>query len=183
MNPFIIATVRSSTGYATDGAGARTPTYATSSISIQRQSLQYNDLVQLDGLNIQGERRKVYANGFYAGVVRADDRGGDLLIFAEYPRGPLRAWRVVLVFESWPDWCSLALTLQNAASGSFVATGVTPLQVACPEVTASSLVVITLQSAVGTPDGLPTYTLQPGVGFTVTAAAGDLSTYNYLVVG
>lgn len=113
VNPFITATIQSSTGYAIDAAGLQVPTYSTTTAQIQRQALQYNDIAQLDGLNIQGERRKVYVFGFYAGVIRVDDRGGDIMTFPEYPGGPSRSWLVAFVFESWPDWCSLALTLQN----------------------------------------------------------------------
>lgn len=113
VNPFITAVVQSSTGYTTGPTGSRTPTYAISQVQIQRQELTYNDLVKLDGLNIQGERRKIYVNGFYAGVIRADQKGGDIFTFPEFPGGPSRSWLVAFVFEAWPDWCSLALTLQN----------------------------------------------------------------------
>ncbi len=114
INPFILASIQMSNGYTTNAAGLQQPQYFSPiNQSIQVQALQYNDIVQLDGLNIQGERRKVYIEGFWSGVIRADSRGGDLFTFPEYPGGPSRTWLVVFVFEHWPDWSSLALTLQD----------------------------------------------------------------------
>jgi hypothetical protein len=108
VNPPMIATLQASTGSTTNPDGSRVPTYAPAvQVSCQIQALQYNDLVKLQGLNIQGVRHKVYLNGKWEGVVRADRRGGDLLTM---PDGTL--YLVVQVLENWPDWCSLAVTEQ-----------------------------------------------------------------------
>ena len=64
-------------------------------------------------MNIQGERRKIYLNGNWNGLVRADKKGGDLMQFPEYPGGPVRTWKVAMALEQWPDWTTLALTLQT----------------------------------------------------------------------
>ncbi|TIR66396.1 MAG: hypothetical protein E5X24_23645 [Mesorhizobium sp.] len=82
------------------------------SVSLQAQSLTYNDLQLLDGLNIQGVRRAVYLNGSALGVVRELQVGGDLFVFpaGTFPEGD--TWLVALVLESWPDWCKCAVTLQ-----------------------------------------------------------------------
>lgn len=113
VNPFITASIQRSTGYTTSSAGKRTPTYAAAvSVQVQMQALQYNDLVQLDGLNIQGERHAMYLNGNWSGVVRPDGTGGDLITL---PNGTI--WLVVLVLENWSDldgWTKVAVTRQMA---------------------------------------------------------------------
>jgi hypothetical protein len=111
INPFITASIQKSTGYTTTSSGKRVPTYAAAeSVQVQMQALQYNDLVQLDGLNIQGERHAMYINGNWSGVVRPDGTGGDLITL---PNGTV--WLVVLVLENWSDldgWVKVACTRQ-----------------------------------------------------------------------
>lgn len=118
VNPFIMASIQMSDGYTTSPSGKQQPQYLPAiNQLIQVQALQYNDIVQLDGLNIQGERRAIYLEGFWSGVIRADSKGGDLLTFPEYPGGPDRLWLVVFVFEHWPQWSKLAVTLQDDLNG------------------------------------------------------------------
>jgi hypothetical protein len=114
VNPLVTATIQIINGYMTSADGDRVATYAPAVTTlIQIQALQYSDIAQLDGLNIQGVRRKVYLNGDWSGLVRADGVGGDLLQFPEFPGGPVKQWLAAFVFESWPDWTCLACTLQN----------------------------------------------------------------------
>jgi hypothetical protein len=114
VNPFITAQIKASTGYATAADGTQVPTYAApANVQIQVQALQYNDIVQLDGLNIQGDRRAVYLQGDWNGIIRADKKGGDLLIFPRLKGGPNETWLVVFIFENWIDWTKCAVTLQN----------------------------------------------------------------------
>jgi hypothetical protein len=113
INPFVSATVKRSSGYSLAPGGIQTPAYTTFSISCQVQALSYTDITQLDGLSIQGVRRKIYLTGNVEGIVRADRRGGDLIIF---PNGTLpegNTWLAALALESWPDWVSIAITLQT----------------------------------------------------------------------
>ena len=85
------------------------PSYAAPvTLSGQVQALQYKDLQQLDALNLQGTRRKVYLYGVKDGVVRSLSKGGDLLTDEDD-----NVWLVAQVLEQWPDWCSVAVTLQN----------------------------------------------------------------------
>jgi hypothetical protein len=112
VNPMTLASLQSSTGYVTNPDGSRTPSYANPvNCYIQMQSLTYNDLMALDGLNQQGERRAIYLNGSWDGVVRSEGKGGDLITFGG------QIWLVVQVLESWdkPGWTKLAVTLQNGA--------------------------------------------------------------------
>ena len=102
-------TIQVSTGYTTNADGSRSPSYAPSQIkSGFVQALQYNDIVQLDALNIQGERRKIYINGQVDGLVRVENKGGDLITDQNG-----NVWLVALVTEYWPGWCSVAVTLQD----------------------------------------------------------------------
>jgi hypothetical protein len=114
VNPFITVTIQASAGYTTNADGSRSPAYAAPvSIQAQRQALQYNDLVQLDGLNITGTRCKLYLNGNWNGVVRPDQKGGDLITM---PDGSV--WLVAFVAENWSDvdgWASVVCTLQNGS--------------------------------------------------------------------
>lgn len=113
ITPQIIAQLLASSGSSTAPDGSRTPLYADPvDIPISVQALQYMDLVKLDGLNIQGERRAVYLSGDWNGIVRADQKGGDLLKFQEYPGAPVRTWLAAMVLESWADWTKLAVTEQ-----------------------------------------------------------------------
>lgn len=118
VNPFVTATVQRSTGYTTNADGSRVPTYTTFTASMQAQALTYTDLIQLDALNIQGIRRKIYLNtasGDVEGVVRAGQRGGDVLTFPNgtFPEG--NVWLAAHVLEHWPDWQAVAITLQDNA--------------------------------------------------------------------
>lgn len=109
INPYIRLSVQISTGYTTGADGKRVPTYARPQIVFgDVQALQYTDIVQLDSLNIQGERRKIYINGQVDGLVRVDNKGGDLITD---PDG--KVWLVAMVLEYWHDWVSVAVTLQD----------------------------------------------------------------------
>ena len=115
INPLITASVQISTGYSTSSDGNQVPSYATPvNYQVQVQALAFKDIQQLDALNIQGERRAVYVPAQLAGVIRVDQKGGDLLTFAEYPGGPSHTWLVAVVLETWPDWVKVAVTLQDS---------------------------------------------------------------------
>jgi hypothetical protein len=111
VNPWVTASIQVSTGYTTSGDGSRVPGYAAPvPVQAQVQALQYNDIVQLDGLNIQGERRAMYLDGDWEGVVRQDGKGGDLITL---PNGSI--WLVALVLENWSTsagWVKVAVTRQ-----------------------------------------------------------------------
>src|ERR1700674_1649819 len=96
VNPWMTIAIKSSTGYTTNADGTQVPTYTNYTLPGQVQALQYNDLMQISSLNIQGERRALYLNGSWQGVVRADGKGGDVITL---PDGSV--WLVVFVFEDW----------------------------------------------------------------------------------
>jgi hypothetical protein len=98
INPWIEASIQESTGYTTVNY-KQVPAYADPvTVRVQRQALQYNDIAQTSGLNIQGEKCAMYLDGNWNGVVRADGTGGDLITL---PSGS--KWLVVLVLENWSE--------------------------------------------------------------------------------
>jgi hypothetical protein len=111
VNPPQTATIQVSTGYTTNPDGTRVPSYQpVKQVQVQVQALTANDLTQIDGLNIQGIKRKLYLNGRWDGVVRTDGKGGDVIALSN---GEI--YLVVLVLEYWPDWTSLCCVLQDGS--------------------------------------------------------------------
>ena len=115
VNPPTFCTIMLSSGYTTGPDGTRTPTYtAVFNIPVDVQALSYTDLMKIAGLNIEGTRRKLYLNGSLEGIDRQAVKGGDLVVMPNLPDFPgPTTWLVVQVLEFWPDWCSVAVTLQN----------------------------------------------------------------------
>lgn len=115
VNPQVMATIQQSTGKTTAADGSETPTYSSFQIPVQVQSLTYNDLVQLDGLGIQGVRRAIYVDAQVFAVVRVDQKGGDVIIF---PSGTLpegTTWLCAQQMESWTGYSKIVITLQNGS--------------------------------------------------------------------
>lgn len=112
VNPHTVGTVSINTGSTDTPSGVRVPTYRDyPNIRMQVQSLTFRDLMQLDGLNMNGERRKIYLFGEVDAIVRAFNKGGDLIRIANgVHRG---TWLVAQTLEQFPGWCSVAATLQN----------------------------------------------------------------------
>lgn len=82
---------------------------------------------------------------------------------------------------------TIGATLQDHFEyvGTFIANGATPVTVTEPNITAGSVVIITLKTVGGTVSPSVPYiaTITVGTGFTVTGTALDTSTYNYRVIG
>jgi hypothetical protein len=75
VNPWVVASVQPSAGATTNPDGSRQPVYGQAvDILVQMQSLQYKDLMQLSGLNIQGEQRALYVSGDWQSIVRQDSK-------------------------------------------------------------------------------------------------------------
>lgn len=114
INPDVLATLKRSDGYETRAGGLRVPKYTTfTDVRMQAQAMSFGDLQQLDGLNIQGVRRAIYTDGALFGVLRAAQKGGDILIFptGTFPEGD--TWLCVHVLEQWSTWVKVAITLQD----------------------------------------------------------------------
>lgn len=77
------------------------------------------------------------------------------------------------------------LDVSTSHRGTFTANGTTPVVVANTNVTANSVIVLTLKTVGGTVgNSAPAIkTITPTTGFTVTALASDTSVYNYAIIG
>lgn len=83
------------------------------SLLAQIQPLTKSDLMQLEGLNLNGDKKKIYMNGSIDGVVRIELKGGDLVVT---PNG--QTWLVVQNLEGFTDtagWVCAAMVLQNGS--------------------------------------------------------------------
>lgn len=114
VNGDITAVLRRNTGYTIAPNGKQIPTTSDTTGSIQEQALGPSDLRHVNDLNIQGVMRKVYMYGDWGGPVRADQVGGDILLFPHVRGGPAVPWKIVTVFETWTDsgWCAVGVVLQ-----------------------------------------------------------------------
>ena len=109
VNPPQSISVRVSTGNTVNADGSVSPSYAAPvKVTANVTALAYNDIIQADSLNIQGVRRKIYINGDIDGLVRAENKGGDLITL---PDGTI--WLVAMITEHWDSWTSAIITLQN----------------------------------------------------------------------
>lgn len=130
VNPDVIGKAMRSTGYATDTDFKRVATYQTfDPVTFQVQALSGDDLKQIDGLNVQGVYRAVYANMRLRGEDRAGGVGGDLLVipaganYVPLTGGASDTFLCTQVLEPWDvtGWCKVAVTLQSVSpSGEIV---------------------------------------------------------------
>jgi hypothetical protein len=111
VNPPLLCTLQASTGYTTASDGKRVPTYATPvAIEVQCQALTYNDILQVSSLNIQGVRLAMYLTGNWNGVVRNDNKGGDLITLPDNT-----IWLAAMILENWSrssGWTKICATQQ-----------------------------------------------------------------------
>jgi len=108
VNPLITATLRRGLGYVTAVDGSRKPTYTEVCGKIQVQGIPSDQMYYLDQQGIQGNLRTVYLYGNWHGIVKADQSGGDILIFGGYE------WLIIKVNEAWPDWSAVTVVQQDA---------------------------------------------------------------------
>lgn len=114
VTPNLSATIQISAGSTVNADRSRTPTYTTfTDVPVQVQALSFRDLQQVDGLNLQGIRRAIYINRRIDGLVRQDNKGGDLITLTDGPDAGV--WLVAMVLEYWADWTKVACTLQNGS--------------------------------------------------------------------
>lgn len=112
VNPDIVVGLRRSVGYTKDANFKQVPQYEDLSGPAQVQAMSAGQLRHAAEMNIQGVMRRVYLNGNWMGVVRSDEKGGDLLTFPQVPGGAVQTWKVFAVFETFPDWCCVGVVLQ-----------------------------------------------------------------------
>lgn len=74
------------------------------------------------------------------------------------------------------------MSLANCSGGTYTAAA-GAATVANANVTANSIILITLKTVGGTVAAQLIATITPGTGFTTTGGGSDTSTYNYLIIG
>lgn len=111
VNPNTLGTIFISTGFTIAPDRKQIPTYAPArDVLMQVQALTEKDVFHTQGLNIAGSTHTIYVNGRLDGLVRRDNKGGDII---EWPKGSGRKFLVTALLEDWPDWCKVAVTLQQ----------------------------------------------------------------------
>lgn len=117
VNPNVPGTFYASTGFTVNAAKKQVPSYAAGvNVSLQVQAVDGPNLRHLENLNIQGVMRSVHMWGNTQGVVRPNQKGGDLLYFRETPLAGFKVWKVVKVVETWADWSHVIVNMQTDAA-------------------------------------------------------------------
>jgi hypothetical protein len=109
VNPYVTAILYISTGFTTNADGSRTPTYTTTTLSVQVQAVTEGDLKHVSANNqgIQSVLRSVWLDGNWNGIIKADQTGGDFIEFGGY------RWKVIQVMEAWTEWTHVIVSQQN----------------------------------------------------------------------
>lgn len=114
VNPMLVATWQQSNGTQTTPDGRQVPFYVSiPGVKVQLQAMTYRDLVQLEGLNINGIAQAIYVNGNVMGASRPDARGGDLFILSDGS-----VWLVTHVLENFnlsAGWTKACVIKQNGS--------------------------------------------------------------------
>lgn len=113
INSDIDATLRRSLGYTESASGKQEPQYQILRGRIQVQPLDTGMIQRANNLSLQGVLRTVYLFGNWFGIVRAGEKGGDMLCFADAGSKCQSEWLVVDVVEAWPDWTRVIVCLQS----------------------------------------------------------------------
>lgn len=101
------ATLLTNMGFTIAPNGKQLPSYANSTIEIQTQSIETEQLQHLNLVSQQGQYSYIYANGLISAQRRTLSLGSDLIVFAPYGESDTVAWRVLKVIESYSDWVKL----------------------------------------------------------------------------
>lgn len=119
VNPDIKGTWIVSTGTVIGPSGKSTPSYATpANVRLQVQAVSGGDIRKYSFLQAQGVFRSVHMFGNPDGINRLIQKGGDLLTFPQYPKGPACTWLVKEVPEPWTAgngnfaWARVIVALQ-----------------------------------------------------------------------
>lgn len=117
VNPDVLGVFYASTGFTINAQKKQVPSYAAGvNARMQVQAVSAGELRHLEGMNVQGVLRSIHMWGNTQGVVRVNQKGGDLVYVAEVPGGASKVWKVVKVVETWPDWCHVIVNLQTDAA-------------------------------------------------------------------
>lgn len=113
VSPNILLSIQVSTGNTIQPDGTRVPSYAPAQPAYgQVQPLSYGEIHQADALNLGGNRKTIYINSFVDGLIRPENKGGDLITVTAGPDAGL--YLVANIDEAWINgWCKAICTVQN----------------------------------------------------------------------
>ncbi len=114
VNPTVTATINKSSGYTTNPDGSQVPPYTTITGPAQVQGLverEYATLEHTDGFSMNAINRKMFAYGSINMAIRDGMTGGDTIQLPANSVGypVVTNWKLVRVWETWPDWCSVII--------------------------------------------------------------------------
>ena len=117
VNPDTFGWWYQSSGSVQNPDGRQVPAYgAPSPVRLQVQPPSGRDLKFIDLLQLQGVIRTVFMFSNPQGIVRVNQRGGDLLLFSQWRGGPNDTWLVARPDEGWDvsegGWTKLFAVLQ-----------------------------------------------------------------------
>ena len=112
VSPALAVQWSRSAGYTTNPDGSRVPAFsAPVTLQGQVQALTSDELHQISGLNVQGEKLAIYCNGAVRGASVPDGIGGDTFTLPDGSR-----WLVLTVLEDWgriDGWTKAAIVRQQ----------------------------------------------------------------------
>ena len=110
VNPRRMGEILLSNGYTTDDEGQTLPQYYPSIWRLmQVQALTQAEKYNLMGINVQKAEYSIYIDGELSGIVRSENKGGDLVVLGDH------TYLVTAVMEHWPNWTKVAAVLQLAS--------------------------------------------------------------------
>ena len=124
VNPFIPAILAHNAGYVTQPDLSRVAAYEYFTARIQVQAVTEDQLTFNTNQGFQGVLRSVYLDGDWSGIIKADQKGNDLLTFGGYD------WMITQVLETWSDWSHVIVAQQNMNATALP--DVAPLQIQAP---------------------------------------------------
>jgi len=108
VNPFVPVTIAQSAGWTMSPDGTQVPSYTlVPDVMVQLQPMSSEDLIQIEGLNLTGQKQAIYFTGNWNTIVRTIQIGGDMFLL---PDGTW--WLAAVNLENWPDWSKLAIVQQ-----------------------------------------------------------------------
>lgn len=96
INPTQTVQIAMGSSYTQNADFSRTPVYSIVSAPAQIQALIGSDLRAVEALNVEGTLRALYLYGNVTGLIRASQKNGSLVKFADGS-----VWMVFVEFEPW----------------------------------------------------------------------------------
>ena len=160
------------TGYVLRGSA---PNWAGMTLGVNVRAYLHSGRMELNGDNSQGVIVGAYATLVTTGTVFKGSGSGCTAVYMN----PGGTFRQGTAFDGDALECPVAVNGGYWSHGTVVANGTTPVFIPWPD--AKTTDVLRLTPAVAEANGLPTYTVIAGIGFSFSSYAGDSGTWNWSV--